>query len=131
MDATTLLARLDQAREFTVPVGDWSFRMRLPTDFACRRAAMAQADDGPAATQDMVRQIVQTSVLGWTGPTVGALLPDAGAEADTALPFTPATCAALLDHRLEVFDALITAFAAERRRRDEAKQAALKNSTSA
>ena len=123
------------AREFSLAVGDPArhpachVSLRIPTqhevDVAARRSVVGAGDD-QAAHVVLSRSLLLLGVVGWSGVTVGDVLPDS-AEAADVLPYEPGAVELLLDAQPEWAQAMYTALIDRMVKRKEAKDTAAKN----
>ena len=124
------------AREFSLAVGDPArhpachVSLRIPTqhevDVAARRSGLSAISDDQAAHVVLSRSLLLLGVVGWSGVTVGDVLPDS-AEAADVLPYEPGAVELLLDAQPEWAQAMYTALIDRMVKRKEAKDTAAKN----
>lgn len=104
------------AREFSHSVGDPArqISLRVPTqhqiDLAARRSGLSSLSDDQAANVVLSRSLLLLGVVGWSGITVGDVLPG-NAQSAEPLPWEAGAVELLLDAQpewaQEMYEALI------------------------
>ncbi len=104
MDLATLKGQIAAARKLEHAIEGATFQLRLPSDHAWRIAVEGSRDAaGNFLHAKAVREVLNTSLTGWTGVTAQHFLPEAPAS---EIPFSPAARAELLDCRQDIADEL-------------------------
>lgn len=125
MDFASLKAQLDAARTFEHPVDGITFKLLLPTEYACRVAIEGNLNEhGQVVGAKSSRVMLDGALIGWTGCKASHFQPGAG---DAEVPFSAAARAALLDTRLDIFDQLVLTVARRLDERRERMEASRKN----
>ena len=128
-DITSLRMALEASRRFDVTVGAAVFHLTLPSEYACRCAA-EDSRDGMGLIKDaqMFRSLLQTALTGWDGVRATDIAP--GVEPEP-IAFSDVARTLLLDHNMEIADALGNAMAVKLGERRKQRQADEKNSSRA
>jgi hypothetical protein len=126
MELADIQRRAAAAREFEHPVGERSFRLRIPTQHEVQvevlRAGGGDLGKEHVALALMQRAVLERAIIGWQGVTTADLLPGEQLEyetADFASMLVPLLLDAMPDVARELTEALI-AMAAERNAKIEA-----------
>jgi hypothetical protein len=132
MDAKALEAlkeRSGRALRLTAKVGERSFDLQFPNPFTERRLTLSVIERFGATNasgSQLLRDIVEESILAWRGVTYHDLLGD---NDNSELECSPATVKLLLDHNLEILDALIDSVHQWRQGRRKVEEEEIKNSS--
>ena len=104
VDIQAIAARARAAREVEITVAcGWTFKLRRPSDYVMMDAlASPRAREAPSQFQ---AEQVERALIGWDGPKVGDVDPDASDEVKAlALPFDAVLFDALLGDRPKVLN---------------------------
>lgn len=128
MDLQSIQARALAAREFDHPIGEITYRLRVPTQHealvAAHRTGVVGHPQG-AAYLVLMRAVLEAAVCGWQGLRVGHVV--AGDDASTPLPWSAAAVPLVLDARPNDAQALADAMGAQMVERAAAIEADAKN----
>jgi len=125
MDIKSLKEALAASRNACVEIDNRTFNVRLPTDAQAARYIDRYFRGGKSEDTDWAQASVRESLTGWSGLTVADLLPDAG---DEALPFNAENLELLLEHRMDIVNALAVQIHGKARERRDLRDTATKNS---
>lgn len=130
MDLDALLKADAAAREFEHKIERRTFRLRTPTEFEFRDLYSRASAGGHINLPRAIRWTVEAACIGWSGVTVGDLLPrlpDDEAKKD-AVPFSAQALELLVENRLDWADELVAELQRRRAARTKETRAAAKNS---
>lgn len=129
MDLQTLRDKALAAREITHPLGEITYRLRLPTPhevlLAAHRTGVVGQPAG-AAYLLLMRAVLEAAVIGWQGLRVLHVLPD-DADGQAPLAWEPGAVALVLDSRSADAKALADVLSDRMAQRAAALEAAAKN----
>lgn len=121
-----IISALDASRRFEADSAGARFTLQLPSEHAWRVAMQSHRDaQGRTISAKAMRQIAEEATLGWSGVTLGHLVPDGGAE---QVPFSREALALLLEHRQDICDELAVELGRRTSERRERLEGARKNS---
>jgi hypothetical protein len=103
VDLKQLKEKSEAARTFTAVYKGHSYTLRLPTRHETRATVAQVTEQYGNANFVWARTLLERALVGWTGPTVGDVLPDGGQE---PLLWEPAAVVLLLDERPDIEDFL-------------------------
>lgn len=131
MDAKALESlkeRAGRARRLTAKVGERTFELQFPNPFLERRLTLAVIDQlgaTSASGSQLLRDIVHEAIVSWAGVTYHDVLGD---NDNSLLECNAGTKRLLLDHNLEILDALTDKVHQWRQQRKHEEEEEVKNS---